>query len=145
MKIAMQGRKMFGTLLAASLVVASASVNAVQVKTGKWEVTTKMVSPFGQPQEDTRTECVTDEEFDIAKELAQDDVCEIIDRKTTKKEDTFKVKCDGGPGQPQMNGSGRFRSEGKKAEGEMQMTMNFNGQEMEMTHSWKGRHVGPCD
>lgn len=130
----------------AALIVAASGAGAIEVKTGKWEVTMTTENPMlPRPQVNTTTECVEESDYDIGDTLVNDDTCEILDRESSKTEEKWSMRCQGGGDMPEMTGRGHLRSMGDVTEGEMQMSVTINGQAMQMRHTWKGKYLGPCD
>ena len=132
--------------LSSLLLAVTGSAGAFEIMTGKWQVETEMRNPMSpQPQLKTSTECITEESFDPAQAMMQGGHCTITDKQDSADSVSWKFKC-GGNDMPVYSGTGKFATSGKSANGEMQMSMVFNGQTMTMTNSWKGRHLGDkCD
>jgi hypothetical protein len=129
-----------------AFVVTIGPVGAMQLETGKWEITMQSSNPVtGQPINKTSTECIEDSNFDPAREMMEDNTCRVTDKQENDNSVSWKVVCGGG-NLPVFHGEGTFISHGKYAEGEMKMVMTMGANTMEMRNQWTGRHVGSeCD
>ncbi len=128
------------------LLAVAGSAGAFQIKTGKWQVETEMRNPMSpQPQVETSIECITEESFDPAQAMMESGQCTITDKQDSGDSVSWTFRC-GGDGMPVSTGTGKFVSSGKSASGELEMNMEFNGQTMTMSNSWKGQHIADtCD
>ncbi|MEM7465664.1 MAG: DUF3617 family protein [Pseudomonadota bacterium] len=136
------------TVLAALLVVgATGTVSAAEmkVKPGKWEfASTTTMAMMGAPRTHTMTQCINESGITpetMMEEMAQG--CELLDSNTSSQTMTWKVKCaqEGG----EMTGEGQVVSGGDTLKGGMKMNMSFNGQAMNMSVEWSGKHIGACE
>ena len=131
--------------LAAAAMLAAPAAGAIEVRTGKWEITMTTENPMlPRPQVSTTTECVEQADYDIGKTLVNDDTCEIYDRESSDTLERWSMRCQGDAAMPEMTGQGRLESKGDVTEGEMVMSVVFQGREMTMRHRWKGTYLGPC-
>jgi len=135
-------------LCAAGLLVGwTETSGALEIRTGKWQVETEIqnsVSP--QPQYQSSVECITESSFDPAQAMLQDGQCTVTDRNESANSISWRFECGGGGDVPVSSGTGRFVSNGEAASGDMQMSMEFNGQTMTMTNNWKGQLISDtCD
>ena len=126
--------------------LAAPTAEAIEVRTGKWEITMTTENPMlPRPQVSTTTECVEQADYDIGKTLVNDDTCEIHDRESSRTLERWSMRCKGDGDMPEMTGQGRLESNGDVTEGEMVMSVVFQGQEMTMRHHWKGTYLGPYE
>ena len=121
-------------------------VSAVEmkVKPGKWEfVSTTTMAMMGAPRSHTNTQCLSEAGVSpktLMKDMAQG--CELLDSNTSKNSMNWKVRCQQEGGE--MTGEGQVSSSGDTLQGGMNMKMSFNGQAMDMSVEWSGKHVGAC-
>ena len=117
---------------------------AAQMTAGEWEFTSTMTSPMlPKPQTSTVRQCITKAEADDPARFANRDQpqdCKMTPGTRTAGTFAWTVAC------PKMglNGSGRARFAASTIESEMAMTMESQGQRMEMHSVSKGRYLGPC-
>ena len=134
-------------LLITALILISANSSAVdmKVKPGKWEfVSTTTMAMMGAPRSHTSTQCLSESGVSpktLMKDMTQG--CELLDSNTTKNSMSWKVKCQQEGGE--MTGEGQVSSTGSSLEGGMNMKMSFNGQAMDMSVEWTGKHIGACE
>ena len=132
------------TLACAVLAAASLSAAAQSMEPGEWQFVTTMTSPMmPKPQTSTITQCVSKQEADdptrfTAKEEASD--CVVTPGVRTASSYTWTVSC---PKQG-MSGKGSARFSRGTVESDVQVTMEGQGQKMDMRTTMSGRHVGPC-
>ena len=94
------------------------------------------VTPMHMPFEGTIT--LTPETF-----MKKAQGCEISDSKSNDGSMSWKMTCPHHGGQ--LLGKAAFKSSGKRVDGTVKLTMNFNGQEMSFKQAWKGKYVGDCE
>ena len=134
-------------VVASLLLLVANSANAIdmKVKPGKWEfVSTTTMAMLGAPRTHTATQCLSESGVSpqtLMKDMAQG--CELLDSETTKSSMSWKVKCQQEGGE--MTGNGQVSSTGNTLEGGMNMKMSFNGQAMDMSVEWSGKHLGACE
>lgn len=132
------------TVLTLGLLVLPGYAGALQIEPGKWELTTTATNPMSpQPQTQVLFQCMTDAEMSPDGFMDDAEGCTMTNVVST--DDTMKwdMLCDMDGGQ--ATGQAEFTSTGKTANGRMQITMEFNGQQMQFQRTWDGQHVGPCD
>ena len=121
------------------------SAAEMKVKPGKWEfVSTTNMAMMGAPRSHTNTQCLSESGVSpktLMKDMAHG--CELLDSNTSKSAMNWKVKCQQEGGE--MTGEGQVSSTGDTLQGGMNMKMSFNGQAMDMSVEWTGKHVGACD
>lgn len=123
----------------------SLGATEMKVKPGKWEfVSTTTMAMMGAPRSHTNTQCLSESGVSpntLMKDMAQG--CELLDANTSKSAMSWKVRCQQEGGE--MTGEGQVSSTGETLQGGMNMKMSFNGQAMDMSVEWAGKHVGACD
>lgn len=123
-------------------------VQAFELEPGKWGVTTTIASPMSpQPQEEYTEQCVEESDFDPLAEMMDSQMssmCELAVNTDSPTQLDADLTCDM-PGAGTMSGNMEFRANGNSAEGEMRMSMAFNGQSIDMTNTWKARYLGACN
>ena len=121
------------------------SAAEMKVKPGKWEfVSTTNMAMMGAPRSHTNTQCLSESGVSpktLMKDMAQG--CQLLDSNTSKSAMSWTVKCQQEGGE--MTGEGQVSSTGDTLQGGMNMKMSFNGQAMDMSVEWTGKHVGACD
>lgn len=121
------------------------SAAEMKVKPGKWEfVSTTNMAMMGAPRSHANTQCLSESGVSpktLMKDMANG--CELLDSNTSKSAMSWKVKCQQEGGE--MTGEGQVSSTGDTLQGGMNMKMSFNGQAMDMSVEWTGKHVGACD
>ena len=121
------------------------SAAEMKVKPGKWEfVSTTNMAMMGAPRSHTNTQCLNESGVSpktLMKDMAQG--CQLLDSNTSKSSMSWKVQCQQEGGE--MTGEGQVSSTGDTLQGGMNMKMSFNGQAMDMSVEWTGKHVGACD
>jgi hypothetical protein len=112
------------------------------VKTGKWEVTTRMEIPAMQMNMPpmTHTQCITENDY-VPQTSQPGEECEITKTRVTGDTVTWAMHCRGGGGE--MRGTGTVTYRGDSFEGKISMSMAPSG--MEMTIYTNGRRIGECD
>ena len=140
-------KQQLNTLLTFALVLASSHASALQLETGKWEISTQSSNPMtGQPLNETTTECIEDSQFDPTVDLVDDESCTVTDKQESDDSVSWKMQCGGSDGMPVFSGEGTFTSNGTSAEGDMTMVMSMGGQTMEMSNHWSGNRISSeCD
>ncbi len=119
--------------------------DGIPVEPGLWEMTTTVNFPMmPQPRVTTLTECMTDSVIDmddVGSDGTEND-CTFdmsqVDGSTMK----WTVDCpvEGGS----SHGEWEATSHGNSVTGNGIMTMDFQGQTMEMTMHWEGKRIGDC-
>ena len=141
----MRGLKIF--IVMCSLLFSASELIAAEmkVKPGKWEfISTTNMAMMGAPRSHTTTQCLNESGVSpstLMKDMAQG--CELLNSNTSSNSMDWKVKCQQEGGE--MTGDGRVSSTGDTLQGGMNMKMSFNGQAMDMSVEWTGKHIGACD
>jgi len=118
----------------------------VDMKPGKWEITSSMQMP-GMPSgmqamSFTHIQCLrSDEPVPEDPNPTQQGNCRTQDMRIEGDTVTWKMVCDSEAGK--ITSSGRITYQGTSFEGEVQT--RIPGQNMEVTNQLQGRWVGPCD
>lgn len=120
--------------------------DGMQVEPGLWKMTTTLNMPMlPQPQTNSMEECVEDASFDIEDMSAEDmdPNCTIemaqVDASTMK----WSMDCPvegGGTSHAEWQAT----SSGTSIEGSGKINLAVMGQEMEMTTTFSGQHIGAC-
>jgi hypothetical protein len=137
-------------ILAIAILAAFAApvlADGIPVEPGLWSITTTVNMPMlPAPQTVTVEECMTDEIMDM-EDMSTDDLdsecdyaLDTLDGNTM----AWSIDCpvEGGG---QMHAEWQATSSGDTVDGEGKMTMTMQGQTMDMTMSWTGKRVGPCN
>ncbi|MFO7965006.1 MAG: DUF3617 domain-containing protein [Desulfobacterales bacterium] len=134
------GRKMLiGVIGIVALTVASVWAEPL-MNPGKWEITTKTEMAGMPPQSFTHTQCITREDLvPMNRDTSQE--CKVTDVVYDGNTVSWKISCDGQGGE--MNGSGLVTYTGDDMSGTMSMTMASQG--FQMTNTFSGHRIGPCD
>lgn len=135
------------TLLALGLSISgvAAGADGIPIEPGLWEMTSTVQMPMlPQPQVNTQTECLTNSVMspDELQGEQMDPNCVFETAQIDEKTVQWSVDCpvEGGT----ARGEWQATSHGDRVEGNGTMTMNMQGQEMNMTMSWTGKRVGEC-
>lgn len=132
-------------LAGAAACMVSAAAGALQLREGKWRVTTRTQSPLvKETQTQTTEECVRSGDFNPAAQMSEGSECRTLDSQNTADSVRWKMEC-GGKDMPAMTGEGWFETSGDTARGEMTAKMSFGGQNFETKSTWEGHYQGPCD
>ncbi len=121
-----------------SLAFAGSKIN---MKEGKWEVTTKMEMqgmPMNMPPV-TNTQCLTKKDF-IPQSSQAGQECKITDQKISKNTVTWTVKCKGQG--IESKGTGKITYNGSSFKGIIKVSTIQP--KMEMTTHVSGRRIGNC-
>ena len=125
----------------------SAQAETPNIEPGEWETTSKvtMEGPFPiPPQEDTSTQCITEE--DIADGMAfmeDDETCEVTERNIQSDSGRVVMVCDTGDGM-KMNMQMDMEFNGDSMEGEMAGDMESPMGAMKMNMTMTSRRLGDC-
>lgn len=117
---------------------------AQAMEPGEWQFTSTMTSPtLPAPQSATVTQCVSKADAEdparfSAGEQASD--CKVTPGNRTPGSFSWTISCP----QQGMRGAGKARFGRDTIESEVQMTMEMQGQKMEMLSKTSGRRLGPC-
>ena len=141
---------MKGKILVATLLVAFAPnvmAEGIPVEPGLWSITTTMNMPMmPSPQTKTVQECMEDDIIDMG-DMAAEDMdpnCTFELNQVDGNTMEWSIDCP-------VQGGGTMHAEwsatsgGDSVEGTGRMTMEMQGQEMEMTMSWNGERIGECN
>ena len=127
-------------LLFAQPIVALA--DGLPINPGMWESTVVTNNPLAGTQTSTSKECIKEQEFDLAKILADTDGCNVIENVVSGNTLTFTMSCNIEGGQGTM--SGVYTSDGDSGSGEMTMHMSFGGQTIKMDSTMSTKRIGDC-
>ena len=119
------------------------SASEFTVPAGKWRTTVTTSNPFlPAPMTNTRTECRQETAFDPSEMMKQATDCTVRDQRIDGNLLTFTMECraDGGA----LTGKGRYRLDGDRMEGGMDMTMDVGGQAMNINLTFTGERLGDC-
>lgn len=130
---------------AAFLVLAALSLPAAaQMRPGEWEFNSRMQSPMlPKPQVSTVRQCISKAEAEDPARFSSRDQpqdCRMTPGARGAGSFEWTIECP----KMGMKGTGKARFTATTAESEMYMSMESQGQKMEMRSSSKGRFVGPC-
>lgn len=126
------------------LLVLPVYVGALQIEPGKWEMTTTAINPMSpQPRTDVIIQCMTDAEMSPEGFMVDAQECTTSNVVSTDEVMKWDMACD--MDGTLANGNAEFNSTGTTANGHMQITMEFNGQQMKLERTWDGQRIGPCD
>ena len=112
------------------------------VKTGKWEVTTRMEIPGMQMNMPpmTHTQCITENDY-VPQTSQPGEECEITKTRVSGDTVTWAMHCRGEGGE--MRGTGTVTYRGDSFEGKISMSVAPSG--MSMTIHTNGRRIGDCE
>ncbi len=126
------------------LVLAPLSAIAQTMEPGQWEITSTMTSPaLPKPQVVTRTECISKEDAEDPTRFSgreQTQGCKVTPVARSAESYSWTVSCP----QQGMNGAGRVLFGRGTIEGELRMTLEMQGQKIDMLSRTAGRRVGSC-
>ena len=130
--------------LLAVLALAPLSAAAQTMEPGEWQITSTMTSPMlPKPQVVTRTECISKEDAEDPTHFSGRDQaqgCKVTPVARTPESYSWTVSCP----QQGMSGDGKLRFARGTVEGEVRMTVDMQGQKLEMFSRTSGRRLGPC-
>ena len=112
-------------LVAAALSTSAITAGAaeIQFNPGQWETTMTRTNPMtGEPITETRTEWIKDD----------------LDGDTLM----FQMECGVQGGSAMIDG--QFQTDGETGKGNMDMTVNAGGMNMQMNMNWTARRLGDC-
>ena len=123
--------------MASSSIFFTGSSYALKLPSGTWRVEISTQSPM-TPQAIKKIEevCMKSGEFDPVEEMTKEGGCTVSDKKETDHSISWKMTC-GMQGMPPMQGEGKFVVSGKKASGNMKISMG----QMVMKNSWQGELI----
>ena len=132
-------------LLAAMVFSTAALAEGMAIEPGLWEMKSTMKMPmFPEPRVTTVTECMTRSEIsmDDFSDGNLDPACKFQVEQVGDNSMKWTVDCpvEGGS----SHGEWSATSSGDSVSGDGLITMNLQGQSMEMTMEWSGRRTGPC-
>ena len=124
--------------------VAPDSDGGVTIEPGMWQVTTTSKIPMvDQTTTETTMQCMAEDHFTPERMTGNHKSCKIDKVSSKDNEMSWKLVCNNPTGQ--FSGTGRFKSTGDKAEGEMTTTMKLGDQSLVSELRWKGQRLGDCD
>ncbi len=120
-----------------------AQAETIRVKPGQWRVETTSSNPFAGSQTFSSTQCIREEQFDPAQEMAKSAECRMLSQDVRGNTMSWAMSCQ--MEQMVMRAEGKFESQGDSAQGQMIMTTDMGGQPFSLEMTWSGQRVGPCD
>ncbi|MGH8634533.1 MAG: DUF3617 domain-containing protein [Burkholderiales bacterium] len=130
--------------LAIALAAACLPAAAQTMEPGEWQFDSTMTSPtLPKPQSATITQCVSKAEAEDATRFTGKDQsadCQVTPGSRTADSYSWTLSCP----QQGMRGAGKARFGRDTIDSEVQMTVEMQGQKMEMTSRTAGRLLGPC-
>lgn len=118
----------------------AAAVKGVNMKEGKWEITSMVEMkgmPAGMMKPQTFTTCLKQTDY-VPKNADQKD-CTMKDVNVSGNTVSWEAVCK------DSSGKGTITYAGDTYDGSMEMTMKEDGKDMNMKMTMKGKHIGPCD
>lgn len=129
--------------VAAGLLLGAAPVMAQTTGEEQWELTFEMQMEGMSLPPTTQKVCkppAKNERDDVPTEKD----CKVLDFKRSGSKTTYSIQCDGERGK--FTGTGEMEWQGKDAyRGKMRMTGTSEGRKFDMTQSYSGRRLGPCN
>ena len=133
----------FGLAAGLALGVQPAHAQSVKIVPGKWQVTSTTITPMTpKGLTNTTTDCMTDREFNPAKQLGQNSDCKVIQSSAEGGTVRWTMSCNTEMGP--ATGRGSFTSGGDSASGQMVVNLEFQGQPVEFDTRWEGKRIGDC-
>lgn len=133
-------------LVAAALICLpwiTAGAAVIEFNPGLWETVTTRTNPMtGEPITETRTECVQESQFDPASMMQGAQGCNLIEDSLQGDTLQFLMECDMEGGQATIDG--QFQTDGETGTGNMDMSVNAGGMQMEMNMNWTAKRIGDC-
>jgi hypothetical protein len=131
-------------LLPILLATASLPLAAQTMQPGEWQFTSTLTSPvLPQPQSVTVTQCISKADADDPTRFSPRDQaadCEVTPGSRTPDSYSWAVAC---PKQG-MRGTGKAHFASVTIESEIQISVEIQGQKMDMVSRTSGRRLGPC-
>ena len=116
----------------------------MEVKPGMWEMKSVVTLPFdGGKQERSSQDCIDKSSITPQEMMNDAEGCEILDSDVNAKKMTWSIRCQNP--QVEMTGDGHAKSTGTTVSGGMNISATYSGQEMKMSTTWEGKHVGACN
>ena len=118
----------------------AAAVKGVNMKEGKWEITSTVEMkgmPAGMMKPQTFTTCLKQTDY-VPKNADQKD-CTMKDVNVSGNTVSWEAVCK------DSSGKGTITYAGDTYDGTMEMTMKEGGKDMHMKMTMKGKHIGPCE
>ena len=136
------------TWIALTLLVApvAARADAIPVEPGLWEMTSTVNMPMlPQPKVSTRTDCIEEEEISMddvgGEDMGPECSFETAQADASTMQWSFTCPMEGGG---TSQGEWQATSFGDRVTGSGKVSMEMQGQVMEMTLSWEGKRIGEC-
>ena len=125
----------------------TAQADTPNIEPGEWETTSSitMEGPFPiPPQEDTSTQCVTQEDIDEGMAFMDDDEnCEVIERDVQRDSMSVTMSCNTGDAMT-MTMKMDMEFDGDSMEGAMVGDMESPMGPMKMNVTMSGKRIGDC-
>ncbi|MEM7053904.1 MAG: DUF3617 family protein [Pseudomonadota bacterium] len=143
----LENKLMLFTLACSLGFAVSAQADTPNIEPGQWETTSNMTmeGPFPiPPQEDTSTQCITEE--DIADGMAfmeDDETCQVTEKDIQRDSGRIVMVCDSGDAM-KMTMQMDMKFEGDAMEGEMVGDMESPMGPMKMNMTMTSRRLGDC-
>lgn len=122
----------------------AANVGAIEVKPGKWAVSSETVTPMSsQPVIQQLEECV-DENFDPVAEMVDQGAaqqCTISNVQESANQIGADLQCNM-PGIGVVQGDMSFVVNDTSGTGSLNLSMNLAGQVLSMSTKWRGEYLG---
>jgi len=124
----------------------TAGAGAVEVKPGRWAISSETVTPMStQPVIQQMEECV-EEDFDPVAEMVDQGAaqqCTISNIQDSSNQIDADLQCNM-PGVGAVQGDMSFVVNDTSGTGLLNMSMNLGGQVLRMSTTWKGEYLGAC-
>lgn len=121
-----------------------AAAESLQIQPGLWKIRTELKnSMMPEPRSETRSECVTDTEWDAEQLMKDAQGCTTSDVESSAEKLSWKLVCTGPSGT--MTGRAVYHSTGDEVDGRMNMSMQSGQMNVSMEMKFEGRRVGDCE
>jgi hypothetical protein len=108
---------------------------------GLWEMTTQ--NPM-TGADVVRQECMTEAVFDPSDMMGEERGCDISNQAVNGNTVDYDLACKDPSGQGAMQGHFSFTVDGDQGNGNVDMSLEFNGQTMNVSHTVSAKRVGDC-
>lgn len=121
------------------------SAQALEIKEGKWGITTEFTMPMASTPRVEYTEDCIEEGFDPVAEMLDGGIegCEIVPSQDSATMLDVTMQCVI-PNAGTMNGKILFLVKGDTASGQVDMEMDMGGMTMNISGTWNGEYLGAC-
>ena len=129
-----------GLVIPFTIISISFAGSALNMREGKWEITSKMKMAGGMElPSNTTTRCMTKNDI-VPQNTQPGQDCVVTDTKADGNTVTWTMTCKGQQGD--MKGTGKIVYNGDTFEGEIVMIMSMGN--MKITNKMSGRRIGDC-